>query len=171
MLGSLGLYPFTYWVWASKYVPTMNMKNSENLRKKNYFLFFSYINLVNLSLRFTKIKPCPKNLQNKSALKMIFLCVETKYKSQTQIFSTRMQSNTKLNTYFPIFSEKSNTKLKVQWTKPYIFKNSFIQHQQQNGISSMGQHFLDLRPWQHESAAWVARSDGGSAATLREFWD
>ena len=33
----------------------MNMKNLEIfLKKKNYFLFFPYINLVNLSLRLTK---------------------------------------------------------------------------------------------------------------------
>ena len=58
-----------------------------------------------------------------------FLCVETKYKSQTQIFGTHMQSNAKLNSYFAIFSKKLNTKLNSYFAIFYEKSNTKLKIQ------------------------------------------
>ena len=78
----------------------MNMKNSENFKKrKNYFLFFSSINLVNLSLRFKKKK---KNTNHAPKI----------YKTNRQWtwFSYVLKPNTKVKPRFsaPIYNQTQN---------------------------------------------------------------
>ena len=132
------------WTWGT-----------QGKKKKNYFPFFSYINLVYLSLRFTKIQiHAPKIYKTNRHWTWFSYALKPNTKTQTQIFSTHMQSNTKHNTYFPIFSEN----LKNNEQNP-IFSQTHLY----SICGKVGSAvwvcifwiFGDIGQWQHKSAAWV----------------
>ena len=146
IFGNQKFFIFQNW----KFIKKMNMRNSGKKKKKNYFPFFSYINLVYLSLRFTKIQiHAPKIYKTNRHWTWFSYALKPNTKTQTQIFSTHMQSNTKHNTYFPIFSEN----LKNNEQNPIFSQTHSYSISRKEGSTTWVSTFWisgDIDRWQHE---------------------
>ena len=109
------------------------------IKLKNLDFIFLHF-LSNQTYKITHIykiqRHAHRNLQNKKTFNKIFLCFETKHKTQTQIFGLHAQPNTILNPYFLMFFEKPNTKLKSQINEQNPILETTNNHRDKPRISS-----------------------------------
>ena len=137
------------------------MKNSENLKKKkHYFLFFSYNNLVNLSLRFTKIQThAPKIYKTNRHWTWFSYALKPNTKHKPK-FSASICNQTQISTHIFLYFVRNQTQNSKNNEQNPIFSETYLYSISGKVGSVVWVHIFwissDIGQWQHESTAWVS---------------